>query len=390
MDIPEPVEQASNPHSVVNQRTAEVSVLDSTAKAVLKLLIIDQEVPNEDTLCTLRREAIVTTCAQSGALGLTRARLERVDAILLDLKLPDIAGMTVMGVVRVERPSVPVIVCTGVHSTRDDAEQATRAGAVAFVPKPITDALKLATTVRRAVTECEPTGHAARCLSRGQAASEGFGLPSKACGLGDLDTTIVSELHARALRGETDAVEEVARVLLPVLCTRLRRLFPLGADDWVDAAAADALVEYSADPSRYNPSRGLSLRRYLEFNATRNVLNARDSARRRLTHETTAVPPELWQSLAAPTVEEPSGRLEQLRSMLATVRAALTSDEQIVHDLQMADEHDTAVYARELHLEHLPWAEQVQRVRRLNDAVAHKVRRAIRSLYRNGLCPPKG
>ena len=138
--------------------------------------------------------------------------------------------------------------------------------------------------------------------------------------------------------------------------------------------------------TRYDATRGRTLDGYLEHNARRNVLNALDSARRRLAHETMAVPPNFWETLAASTPEQPSALVERFFEMLATVRASLTPEEQIVHDLRMA-KADTAAYARAIHLEHLPWPEQVHRVRRFQDAVSHTVRRRLLRL-RDQLYPP--
>lgn len=341
-----------------------------------RLLIIDDQIADGDALVRmLELEGIEATCAQSGTAGLAYARAGGFDAILLDLKLPDILGMTVLSFIRAERIAIPVIVLTGHFLDTDHEEKSLQLGATAFVRKPILDAAELAAMIRRAAAtggklrdKQSPCAVSSPPATRRLSSARRPQIPG------------LAELHIRAVGGDARAFEEIASLMLPVLSARLQRTFPINAAEWIAGAVEDAVLEYRAHPDRYDSTRGSSLDGYLEYNASRNVLNALDSARRRLTHETTDVAPQFWRALAVPSPEEPSERVEQLRYMLLTVRASLRPDEQLVHDLQMADEHDATVYARELHLEHLPWPEQLGRVRRIMDAVAHRVRRALHRL----------
>lgn len=361
-------EPAATDLSTIRDRTAE-----RLHPGELRLLIIDDEIPQNDALIQLlRSEGVEASCAQSGTLGLTYARSGAFDAILLDLKLPDVLGMTVLSLIRAERLPPPVIVLTGHFLDTDHEEKALHLGAAAFLRKPIFNIAELAVMLRR-IVRCHvpPDRDAAPCAAVVAARTPRRLSPSRREILG------LTDLHARALEADAAAIEEIIRLLLPELRARLRRRFPSNAEDWIDRAIEDALLEYRARPGRYAPKRGLSLDAYLEYNASRNVLNAIDSARRRLAHETTAIASDFWHALPGPSPDKPSERLQLLRSILVRVRASLTADERIVYDLQMSDEHDAEVIARALRLGHLPRREQVRRVRLLTNAVRHTVRRAL-------------
>jgi two-component system response regulator AtoC len=55
--------------------------------------------------------------------------------VLLDLRLPDMADLSLLKEIRTRRPDVPVIMMTA-HGTSEDARQAKLLGAAQFVGKP--------------------------------------------------------------------------------------------------------------------------------------------------------------------------------------------------------------------------------------------------------------
>ncbi|HEX5661050.1 MAG TPA: sigma-54 dependent transcriptional regulator [Polyangiales bacterium] len=100
------------------------------------VLIVDDEKNILLTLSrALRMEGYEVDVAGSGRLGLERARTKSYDAILLDVRLPDLDGLEVLRQLRVDQ-DVPVIVMSG-HGNIDTAVAATRSGALDFLEKPI-------------------------------------------------------------------------------------------------------------------------------------------------------------------------------------------------------------------------------------------------------------
>jgi CheY-like chemotaxis protein len=100
-----------------------------------KVLVIDDE-PNVRTLLDmlLRPKGYDLLLADNGWTGLQLYRQEHPDAILLDLKLPKLDGVTVLKQIRSVDPKLPVIVLTG--DTTPGTEREVRAlGASEFIAK---------------------------------------------------------------------------------------------------------------------------------------------------------------------------------------------------------------------------------------------------------------
>jgi DNA-binding NtrC family response regulator len=100
------------------------------------VLIVDDEKNILLTLSrALRMEGYEVDVAGSGKLALERARTRSYDAILLDVRLPDLDGLEVLRQLRVDQ-DVPVLVMSG-HGNIDTAVAATKSGALDFLEKPI-------------------------------------------------------------------------------------------------------------------------------------------------------------------------------------------------------------------------------------------------------------
>ncbi len=101
------------------------------------VLIVDDE---KNILLTLQQSLQLagyrTETASSGqqALELIAARV--VDAVLMDVTMPDLDGLTVLERLLGQRPLLPVIMMSG-HGTIETAVKATRLGARDFLEKPI-------------------------------------------------------------------------------------------------------------------------------------------------------------------------------------------------------------------------------------------------------------
>ena len=101
-----------------------------------KILIIDdEEIIRMSCERALQVEGYKTGIASGGREGLEILEKEPYDVVLLDLKMPDMDGMEVLGKIKSSWPDINVIMISG-YSTVDTAVKALRSGAVNFIQKP--------------------------------------------------------------------------------------------------------------------------------------------------------------------------------------------------------------------------------------------------------------
>ena len=116
-----------------------------------RILIIDDEKNIRTTLARgLDLEGFIVDGKESGLAGLAAIAADKPDLVLLDLKLPDIDGLTVLERLRAAGGEPPPVVMMSGHGTLDAAIRATRLGAVDFLEKPI-ELERLLLTVRNAL-----------------------------------------------------------------------------------------------------------------------------------------------------------------------------------------------------------------------------------------------
>jgi DNA-binding NtrC family response regulator len=100
------------------------------------VLVIDDEPVLQDVLGTLLRGAgFDYHGALSAEEGLQQLRDEEIDVVLLDLMLPDRAGLDLLPDIKAADPHLPVVVITA-YSSVESAIEAMRLGAFHYVPKP--------------------------------------------------------------------------------------------------------------------------------------------------------------------------------------------------------------------------------------------------------------
>ena len=97
--------------------------------------MIDDEQSIRNLLDTiLRRKGYDVILADSGRKGLELFRREHPDVVVLDLKMPEMDGLTVLRQIHSLDPKKPVIILTGAGTT--EAEQQIRAlGVTEYVEK---------------------------------------------------------------------------------------------------------------------------------------------------------------------------------------------------------------------------------------------------------------
>src|SRR5262249_38763694 len=98
---------------------------------------------------TFASEGLEVRAAHDGASGLERAVSDGPDAVLLDLRLPDLDGLQVLEQLKSRASSIPVIMLTASREVKA-AVRATQLGAFDYLTKPI-DTNEVVVVVRRAL-----------------------------------------------------------------------------------------------------------------------------------------------------------------------------------------------------------------------------------------------
>jgi two-component system nitrogen regulation response regulator NtrX len=98
---------------------------------------------------TLEHKRYEVSTAEDGIRALDMASRDTFDLVLLDIKMPGIDGMTVLGKLRESSPDTPIVMISA-HGDIETAVEATKQGAFDFLPKPL-DLEKLLIVVRNAL-----------------------------------------------------------------------------------------------------------------------------------------------------------------------------------------------------------------------------------------------
>src|SRR6266566_2734230 len=104
-----------------------------------RVLIVDDDAALLQALpeaLRLRMREVTVDTADSAADALDRIAARDYDAIVTDIKMPGMDGLTLLAEIRGRRPDTPILMITG-HGEDALAIQALRGGAYDFIPKPI-------------------------------------------------------------------------------------------------------------------------------------------------------------------------------------------------------------------------------------------------------------
>jgi two-component system, OmpR family, response regulator len=100
-----------------------------------KILVIDDNACDRDLLfAVLEDKGYEVMCADNGRVGLMLCHQQTPDAVVLDLNMPGIDGLSILRQLRILHPSLPVVVFSG-HSPQDVEEEMLNQGATAFIQK---------------------------------------------------------------------------------------------------------------------------------------------------------------------------------------------------------------------------------------------------------------
>ena len=102
-----------------------------------KILVVD----DEESIQMLLREALTTggyqvTCVGSGVKALEAMQGHLFDAALVDIRMPEMDGLTFLREVKRQDESIEVVIMTG-YPTVSTAVEALKEGASDYLPKPL-------------------------------------------------------------------------------------------------------------------------------------------------------------------------------------------------------------------------------------------------------------
>jgi two-component system nitrogen regulation response regulator GlnG len=140
--------------------TETLTALIAREGAMPKILVVDDQDDMRWLLSRLLQEqGFEVSTADDGVRALSWVQQETPQAILLDLKMPQLDGLQALASLKELAPEVPVIVITAYGDVRS-AVQAMKLGAYDFITKPF-DNDELLYTVKRAVERRELLGQVA-------------------------------------------------------------------------------------------------------------------------------------------------------------------------------------------------------------------------------------
>jgi len=108
---------------------------DNTSHHLSILVVDDEESIREGSARILARMGFQVYKASMGSEGLALLKQHPVSIVLLDLKMPGMDGMEVLGHIQRIDPEILVIIITG-YATLETAIEAMKQGAYDFIPKP--------------------------------------------------------------------------------------------------------------------------------------------------------------------------------------------------------------------------------------------------------------
>ena len=118
------------------------------------LTVDDDEFVREILAAYLEDSGFEVLQAENGRLGLETFRREKPDLVMLDLRMPEMDGLEVLGHITKESPDTPVILVSGM-GTIGDAIKALKLGAWDYIAKPIHDMGVLEHAVNKALERSE-------------------------------------------------------------------------------------------------------------------------------------------------------------------------------------------------------------------------------------------
>jgi len=195
----------------------------------------------------------------------------------------------------------------------------------------------------------------------------------------------LTSLHTRVIGGDLAALDAIAEDVLPRLRQALRRAFRRIADDTLQDAAEDAIMDYARCPQDFHPSSAESLDRCLYRAAWRNVANSLDSEVKRRRRES---------RYATETArEDATRRMSQFSDsiegdlMRQILKLATNDGERTALACWLTGERRTEPLAQALGVGVLSIVEQRRTVKQFKDRILKRIRRRVRVGGHRSECP---
>jgi RNA polymerase sigma-70 factor, ECF subfamily len=193
------------------------------------------------------------------------------------------------------------------------------------------------------------------------------------------------QLHMQILAGDLLASSKIAELFLPLLSRGLHRKYhSLPDSQLAAAAAADAIMQYLANPPKFDPERG-KLFSYLWMSAQGDLLNRIKQEKRIENRQVEEKVVEFRPLVAEKYItanQDPE--VEMLRSeeaiiVEAKIKTILTAETDLkVVGLMLDGIRDTSAYAEVLSIADRPLEEQSLIVKRNKDRIKIALRRGLR------------
>ncbi len=115
------------------------------------VLIVDDERNIQLTVSrALSMEGYAVETASGGREALEKIAARPVDVVVMDVRMPDLDGLSVLQQARETRPDLPVVIMSG-HGSIETVRSAFKLGAFDYLEKPITEKEKLLVAVKNAL-----------------------------------------------------------------------------------------------------------------------------------------------------------------------------------------------------------------------------------------------
>ena len=103
----------------------------------MKVMLVDDEVGFRETVSKrLKKRKVDLVAVGSGEEALEHLRVERVDIVVLDMKMPGMDGIQTLRAIKTVDPLIEVVILTG-HASLEAAKDGMSLGAFDYLMKPV-------------------------------------------------------------------------------------------------------------------------------------------------------------------------------------------------------------------------------------------------------------